>query len=238
MEYRKYAFFSLSCLVLAMLLCLAQVQKNREAFAARLAPSILRFHVLADSDDADDQAVKLEVRSLILDYLSDRLAPDAGKEETAAYLQNHQKDVEQAANAYLAEKGFSYTASLELTNCYFPTRVYDDLVFPCGSYDAARIVLGKGEGHNWWCVLYPRLCFVDTACEVPAETDQTLKSTLEKDDYLALQDNRPDLQIRFRILPFFNPQAPQSPSRPTHNPQWPTEAPCPPSQRPTLSDNS
>lgn len=207
MDYKKYALLSFGCLLLAMLLTLAQVQKGREALADRLSPSLLRFHILANSDSSKDQQIKLEVRSLILDYMQECLDEDAGKKETVQYLQKNKAAVEQLADHYLEQKGFDYHTKLELTNCYFPTRVYGDLVFPCGYYDAARITLGKGDGHNWWCVLYPRLCFVDAVCnEAPEASRHRLETELEQGDYLALQDNRPNIKIRFLMLPFLNPQ--------------------------------
>lgn len=205
-DYKKYALLSLSCLLLALILSMSQVQKGQEALAAHLSPSLLRFHILANSDSGKDQQVKLEVRSLILDYMQEHLKNDAGKEETMQYLADNKTEVEQIADRYLKQKGFGYQASLELTNCYFPARSYGDMVFPCGYYDAARITLGSGKGHNWWCVLYPRLCFVDAVCsEVPEESKQTLKEELEQGDYLALRDNRPEIKLRFLVLPFFNP---------------------------------
>lgn len=198
-DYKKYTILSLACLLLALVCTMAQVRSGQEALASRLAPSLLRFHILANSDSEKDQQVKLEVRSLILDYMQKQLAKDASKEETVAYLQDHASEVEQLADRYLRRKGYDYQTNLELTNCYFPTRVYDDMVFPCGYYDAARITLGSGTGHNWWCVLYPRLCFVDAACnEIPEETRAQLQTQLKQGDYLALRDNRP--AIRFRLL--------------------------------------
>lgn len=205
-DYKKYALLSLSCLLLALILSMGQVRKEQETLAGRLAPSLLRFHILADSDRNEDQQVKLEVRSLILDYMQDHLDRDAGKEETVQYLKDNKTEVEQLADRYLEEKGFGYQAKLDLTNCYFPARAYGDMVFPCGYYDAARITLGSGKGHNWWCVLYPRLCFVDAVCsEVPVETELALKGELSEGDYLALRDNRPHVETRFLILPFLNP---------------------------------
>lgn len=239
------AFLALACFLMALLIGMSHTRQNGEALASRLAPSILRFHILANSDSAGDQQVKLEVRSLILDYLAGQLDRDGGQDtlangsgsgirgtlaagdssgsqttlaaetgasvggskwETLRYLSDHRETVEALANDHLASRGFDYTASLELTNCYFPTRVYDRLVFPCGYYDAARIVLGNGDGHNWWCVLYPRFCFVDETCqEVPAESLDILRRELKQDDYLALKNRRPELQIRFKWLSFLNP---------------------------------
>lgn len=206
-DYKKYTLLALSCLLLALLLTMAQVQTGREALAGRLSPSLLRFHILANSDSREDQQVKLEVRSLILDYMQGRLGKDTTKAETVQYLLDHKPELQSLADRYLELRGFDYQAELELTSCYFPTRVYDGMVFPCGYYDAARITLGGGSGHNWWCVLYPRLCFVDAACsEVPEESERKLKEELEQGDYLALRDNRPDINIRFLMLPFLNPE--------------------------------
>ena len=170
---RRQLALGLGFLFLALLLSMNQVQKQREALAERIAPSLLRFHILANSDSPADQQVKLEVRSLILDYIQE-LLPD-------------------------------YKAALEITRCYFPTRVYDNMVIPCGQYDAARITLGKGDGHNWWCVLYPRFCFVDAACkEIPRESRNQLRNQINQDDYLALENHRPDFEFRFRLFPSFS----------------------------------
>lgn len=197
---------SLACFLLALLLSQGWLQKKRETLAERLAPSVLRFHVLAESDSAEDQQVKLEVRSLILDYLKDHLSIHADKADTVACLLDNKEEIEALADRHLQKQGFDYQASLQITNCYFPTRIYDRLVFPCGYYDAARITLGKGEGHNWWCVLYPRFCFVDAACvAAPEESCQKLEAELAAGDFLALQDCRPDVQVRLLLFPWLTP---------------------------------
>ncbi|MDD3251244.1 MAG: stage II sporulation protein R [Lachnospiraceae bacterium] len=218
---------ALACFLLALLLSMNQMQSGREALAARLAPSMLRFHILANSDSSRDQTVKLEVRSLLLDYISSHLSAGSDKEATRSYLSDHRAELEAAADRYLEEKGFDYQTTLQLTNCYFPTRVYDDLVIPCGYYDAARIVLGKGDGHNWWCVLYPRFCFVDAACkEIPKESRSALLSQLQQDDALALEDHRPVIEIRFLLFPSLKaiPVTPPSPDRQSPSRRSPSPA--------------
>lgn len=206
MNIKQSLMISLGCFLLAMLLAMGRVQASRESLAARIAPSVLRFHILANSDSGEDQQVKLQVRSLILDYVRDHLSPDDGKKETISYLKEHRGDIEQTASRFLARAGFPYRAQLQLTKCYFPTRAYGDLVFPCGYYDAARVILGDGAGHNWWCVLYPRFCFADAACTgVPEASMQLLRDNINQGDFLAMEDRRPDVQIRFFIFPFLNP---------------------------------
>lgn len=199
---KKYMFLSFTCLLVAGLIAFSQVRKQQEELADHLAPSILRFHILADSDSRQDQQVKLEVRSLILDYMQEKMDPDAKKPEITAWLTENTGSLETMMNQYLAEQGFSYQARLQLTNCYFPARAYGTFTFPAGYYDAARIVLGKGRGRNWWCVLYPRFCFVDAVCSsIPEESLAFLQQNLNQDDFLALEDNRPEIKIRFFLLP-------------------------------------
>lgn len=147
---RRQLALGLGFLFMALLLSMNQVQQQREALAQRIAPSLLRFHILANSDSSADQQVKLEVRSLILDYIQELLPPEQGKKKTIRCLREQKAAIEKTASQYLAQRGYPYGAELEITRCYFPTRVYDNMVIPCGEYDAARITLGKGKGHNWW----------------------------------------------------------------------------------------
>ncbi|MDO4268015.1 MAG: stage II sporulation protein R [Eubacteriales bacterium] len=215
MLWKKDACLGLFLLLFGLLLSMSRLQESREALAGRLAPSILRFHILANSDSQADQQVKLEVRSLILDYVAANTKETDGKEETAVFFNGHRAQVESLAGAYLAKRGFSYGARLSLAPSYFPTRVYGDFVFPCGTYDAVRIILGNGDGRNWWCVLYPRFCFVDAACgEIPASSRRVLENSINQDDFLLLENHRPDIDFAFRLFPFYStaakPATPQS----------------------------
>ena len=122
------------------------------------------------------------MRSYLLDWICDRLPETVNsKESMVSWLEENQSGLESAAGHFLMQKGISYQAHLSLERTYFPTRVYDDLVIPCGTYDAARVILGKGKGHNWWCVLYPRFCFLDEVCkEIPEESRDKLRDKLKR----------------------------------------------------------
>lgn len=209
MKPLKYFFPAISCLLLASLLTFTKLRTDSEALASRIAPEILRLHVLANSDSASDQAEKLEVKSLLLEYLQNHLSADASKEETCAYVLKNADVIEKAAEAYLSENGSPYPVQIELAQDYFPAKTYGNMTFPCGTYDALRVTIGSGNGHNWWCVVYPQLCFVDAACaELPARSEELLECSIKKDDYLALLDNRP--QISFKFLSLIHPQNPSS----------------------------
>jgi stage II sporulation protein R len=186
--------------VLLLIICVwaGVARDGQEALAERISPAVLRLHILADSDKSEDQAVKLEVRSLILDCLRDRLPSGSSKDETIGWIQQNRSSLEQAANELLDSRGFSYRAKLTLAHDYFPARTYAGLRFPCGYYDAVQIVLGSGRGHNWWCVLYPQFCFLEGICiDVPDESREILKQNINQDDLLALEDHRPELQLFF-----------------------------------------
>ena len=159
MKYRISLCISALCFLTAFLIALSARQQGSEALASRIAPEILRFHILANSDSDEDQQLKMEVKGLVIDYVNENLGENATKETTAAWLTDHSEAIEDMAHRYLLSRGKDYPVSLMLTRDYFPTKAYGDMVFPCGTYDAARITIGSGNGHNWWCVLYPPLCY-------------------------------------------------------------------------------
>lgn len=197
MKYRRDLFLCLTCLLLAFLFTMAGQRQSDEAMAARIAPEILRFHVLANSDSDEDQQLKLRVRTLLLDSIYEELGENASLDDTKEYVLANKDSLEQEAEDYMKAEGYDYPAHMEVTECYFPTKTYGDMVFPCGTYDAVRVEIGKGKGHNWWCVLYPPLCFVDsTYAVVPDSSREILRESLDAADYQALLKKQPEVHIR------------------------------------------
>lgn len=135
---------------------------------AELRQEVLRIHILADSDQEADQAVKLQVRDAVLEAINQDFSGDGTLEGTIACLKGEMDHIEETANEVLAEAGMLYQAKAELTEMYFTTREYErngsTFSMPAGRYQALRITLGSGEGHNWWCVAYPPMC-IDAAVE-------------------------------------------------------------------------
>lgn len=199
MKYRRDLFLCLTCLLLVFLFTMAGQRQSDEAMAARIAPEILRFHVLANSDSDEDQQLKLRVRTLLLDSIYEKLGENASLDDTKEYVLANKDSLEQEAEDYMKAEGYDYPAHMEVTECYFPTKTYGDMVFPCGTYDAVRVEIGKGKGHNWWCVLYPPLCFVDsTYAVVPDSSREILRESLDAADYQALLKKQPEVHIRIR----------------------------------------
>ena len=119
----------------------------------------LRIHIRADSNEAEAQAVKYRVRDEIVEYLTPLVANYQTKTEAVQGVAAHLDDIEEIAKKLLKEQGFSYGAEAEIKKESFPTRIYDDFTLPAGEYSALILRLGAGKGDNWWCVVYPPLCF-------------------------------------------------------------------------------
>ena len=137
------------------------IHANQEAQASTAA-DLIRLHVIADSDSPYDQEVKLLVRNSVVEFLETLLVDAVDKEQARKVIAENIASLTETANNTLAQY-VNYHAVAMLGKAEFPTKSYGDLILPAGEYDALRIVLGSGEGKNWWCVIFPPLCFVDAA---------------------------------------------------------------------------
>lgn len=135
------------------------------ADSSQLSEDILRLHVVANSDSQADQAVKLQVRDAVLESLRDGMEDVTDAQQAARYIQSVLPKLTQVANDTLKQAGFSETARVSLEMEEFPVREYDTFSLPSGVYQSLRVVIGEGEGHNWWCVVFPELCVPATSEE-------------------------------------------------------------------------
>lgn len=212
MRYRKELGLAAACFLMALACRLAAAPNESAETAARIAPKLLRFHVLANSNSAADQAVKLKVKDVLLKELEQALTGDDtaaragsetadGKVAIVRYISENRGQLEDAAAACVSSLGFGYGAQIEITREYYPTKAYGDIVLPRGVYDSVRVTLGEGRGRNWWCLIYPSLCFVDaTHAIVPEQSKSELAALVGEDDYAALlaQDGA-ELSVHFRL---------------------------------------
>ena len=118
----------------------------------------LRLHIIANSDSEEDQQLKLKVRDAVLETTGELFAEVSGKTEAVAAAEYSANDIKEIAEKTIAEEGFDYPVQVEVTEMWFETRSYEGFTLPAGDYDAVRIIIGEGEGKNWWCVMYPALC--------------------------------------------------------------------------------
>jgi stage II sporulation protein R len=131
--------------------------------AEPVAPQLIRFHVVANSDRATDQAVKWEVRDALVAVMGKALAGEPTPAKARSWIREHRRLLLATADRVLAEAGVPYRARLAFGWAYFPAKAEGSLTLPPGAYQALTVVLGQGRGQNWWCVLFPPLCFVDAA---------------------------------------------------------------------------
>ena len=143
---------------------------------------IIRLHVIANSNQAGDQALKLKVRDAVIAYM-EKQDGLASTEEMRTYLKENRGRLEKIAEGVIASEGYDYSATANMGIRYIPEKTYGDITFPAGNYEALNITLGKGEGENWWCVLFPPLCLLeegtDSAGGEPDEEDLTEEQRLQ-----------------------------------------------------------
>ena len=215
MKQKRDLFLCITCLLIVFLLTLAKDRTADEALAARIAPEILRFHVLANSNSTEDQNLKLKVRTMLLNSIYEDLGENASLDETKNYIRSHETLLEKKAERYMKNLGYDYPAHMELTDCYFPTKTYGDMVFPCGTYEAVRVKIGEGKGHNWWCVLYPPLCFVDSSyAVVPEPSKEILKHSIDEADYMKLNKKPLKIHVRLKIADLLTSKKPATEPNP------------------------
>lgn len=158
---------------------------------AELADQVIRLHVIANSDSEEDQALKLEVRDRILERAQALYPEHATLEEARAALEESLPELSRIGEQTVKAAGYDYPVTAELTQCWFPTKEYEDFALPAGDYTALRIVIGEGEGQNWWCVAFPPLCLgaasqsVEEAAQAGYfDADQTALITGESEGYV------------------------------------------------------
>ena len=173
-------------LIITAILCLNSRESNAD-IQHNIAKEIIRFHVLANSDSDKDQALKLKVKNAVVLYMQELLKNSDSKAKAEEMINLHREDILQVARQVINEEGYQYNVTARLENYYFPAKVYGDLTFPAGEYEAFRILIGKAEGKNWWCVMFPNLCMVnETYSIVPEDSKDQLRHVLTEEEYDSL----------------------------------------------------
>ena len=175
------------------------------AVSTDISDSVFRLHVIANSDSDEDQALKYKVRDNLLNYMNNICKDCSSKEESINIVSSHQKEFKQVALETIKNEGYSYDVKIEIGNFEFPTKQYGDISLPAGFYDALKVEIGKAEGRNWWCVMFPSLCFVDISSGiVPEESKEELQNVLSDEEYAIISDNsNSGIKLKFKLLEFF-----------------------------------
>lgn len=186
-----------------------QHRRTAEQLQQEIAGGIIRFHVRANSDSPEDQQLKMQVKQELVEYIGELLNGVGDKEEARKILTDNIENIENAAKGVINEQKKEYNVKAYFENSYFPVKVYADMTFPQGIYEAFRVDIGAAEGKNWWCVLYPSLCFVDAGYGVmSSDAKGELEAVLDEDELELLYENkdgsRREYVCEFKIFTFLN----------------------------------
>lgn len=210
----KVFLFSLLFILVSILIYQGKLYSSAQ-IQEGISDKIIRFHVIGSSDRDEDQALKLTIKNHVLDYMKEPLSKSESLEDTKRILKEQDSNIIKLVKEVIS-KNISPssndsipTVTTAIEEVYFPIKSYGDLTLPAGKYTAFRIILGEGKGSNWWCVLYPPLCFIDaTHGVVPDSSREDFKNLLTQEEYEAIlsEDISPDkIKIEFKILKFLNP---------------------------------
>ncbi|KNY30360.1 stage II sporulation protein R [Pseudobacteroides cellulosolvens] len=197
-----------SILALLVLISILICNSYSDEFNKNLSDDIIRLHVIANSDTTEDQALKRSVRDVVLKYMKDNLKLDSSLKDAKDILNKDMDKITAIAKEEVLRWGKNYPVKSMLGNFPFPTKTYGDIALPAGNYQALRIVIGTGEGANWWCVLFPPLCFVDaTHGTVPDDVKVKLKNCMSEEEYEVITSTNNDdipVKVKFKVMDFVN----------------------------------
>lgn len=198
----RYSFLLLILLFLYIFVCAFSYVN---AVSSDIANSVFRLHVIANSDEKEDQELKLKVRDNVLSYMNKICENVTTKEDAILIANEHIDEFKEIALNTIHENGYDYSVNIRIGNFSFPTKTYGDISLPAGYYDALRIEIGEAKGQNWWCVMFPPLCFVDVSSGiVPDDSKETMKDNLSDEEFSLISDNEDsNVKFKFKLIEWF-----------------------------------
>lgn len=192
------------CIAFLVIAAIGTYQYSQERLAQELAEKVIRFHVRANSDSKADQDLKLLVRDAVGAYMHRELSGITDAEESREKIQQDLPAIIDTARSTIAEQGYDYPVTAALTQTRFPKKTYGSYTFPAGDYEALQLNIGQGKGKNWWCVMYPNMCFSGSVYEVvDEEAKESLKQVLTTEEYEAIMDSG-NYEVRLKWLSFLD----------------------------------
>ena len=167
-----------------------------EKIQAGIADSVIRFHAIANSNSDEDQQLKLRVRDKILKEVTPLIENSQSKKETVEILTKNLEFIKSIALEEVKNNGYGYVVDVTLENCKFPLKNYGEITFPQGNYDALRVTIGEGRGENFWCVMYPSICFVEESVNI----EGGIKNVLTEEEYKVVTGGGEKPKIKFKIV--------------------------------------
>ena len=186
--------------LLILFVCISAISYAKTV-STDLENNFFRLHILANSNLEEDQELKLKVRDKVIEYMNSLSYIDLSKEDAIKLTNENLDKIKEIAENTIIQSGYNYTVDVEIGNFYFPTKHYANVSLPAGYYDALRIKIGKAEGENWWCSLFPPLCFTDISSGV-IDTDNlnALEENLSKDEFEIITGNNEKITFKFKLV--------------------------------------
>lgn len=181
MKYKKLILI-LSVILMSFTYIVHPIIADKYTLENPYQDEIIRFHVRANSDLEEDQELKLEVRDKILENMGEKFEGISSREESREVIKNNMDEIKIIAEAVISENNMDYPVKVSLGIEQFPIRKYGNLVLPQGEYETLLVTIGEGKGQNWWCVMFPPLCFVDITHSVAYETEENLEDFIIDED--------------------------------------------------------
>lgn len=192
----------LASILLGVIATSAICSYSKKAFA-HISESVVRLHILANSDNSEDQQLKLTVRDGIASYMQLLLGNSKSAEESKLIIGENLENIKNEAEKIIKKQGYTYSITTDLDESLFPRKSYSDVTLPKGKYCALKITIGEGDGKNWWCVLFPQLCFSssDKGFFEDGEKDR-LKTLLTEDEYEII-NSKEKINFKLKVLEYF-----------------------------------
>lgn len=175
------------------------------AVSRDISNSVFRLHVIANSDSKEDQELKYKVRDDLIEYMNTLCSNINSKDEAIEIARSHKEDFISIAKSTIINNGYNYDVDVEIGNFSFSTKDYGDISLPTGFYDALRVKIGEAKGQNWWCVMFPPLCFVNISSGiVPDESKELIQDDLNDEEYsIIVKENNSEIQFKLGLIEWF-----------------------------------
>ena len=174
------------------------------AVSSDISNNVFRLHVIANSNSAEDQNLKYLVRDELISYMKNISKNVSTKQEAIKLANDNIEEFYNIARKVITDNGYNYNVNIEIGNFSFPTKTYGDISLPAGFYDALKVEIGEASGENWWCVMFPSLCFVDVSNGViPEDSKENLQSNLLEEDYNLISSTDMSYKVKFKLVELF-----------------------------------
>lgn len=209
MKRYSFVFIVIGIIYLAVLFCPFKNKTEVRPNVTSLSEKLIRFHVIANSDSTKDQSLKLKVRDDILNYISPLLSKEQSLSKARDTLVKEESNIKNLATKTVLKNGYDYSVKVMLSHENFPVKTYGNITLPQGNYEAFRIIIGEGQGRNWWCVMFPPLCFIDVTTGEASfkKADKAMEKNLTEKEYKSILNtttvNGQKVQLKFKIFEVF-----------------------------------